>query len=150
MDTFTEDALRKQAKQDGITHISTGVAVLRDGKILMVRRAPDDYLGGYYELPGGGVDEGETIEAAALREVREETGLTPAKVLAVFEGFDYSTDKKPRVRQVNFLVAAEPGEVKLSDEHDEYMWVDTATLMHIKTTDSMITCVKHALALAAR
>lgn len=148
MQSFSEAAVREQAKLDGITHISTGVAILRNKKILMVRRAKDDFLGGYFELPGGGVDEGETIEKAAFREVKEETGLTPVKVLAIFEGFDYSTDKKPRVRQVNFLVEAEPGDVVLSAEHDDYTWVEDSDLSEIQTTDSMRICVKNAFAAA--
>ena len=56
-----ENAIRDKAAKEGITHISTGVAVVNDGKILLVRRSIDDFLGGYYELPGGGVDDGETI-----------------------------------------------------------------------------------------
>jgi 8-oxo-dGTP diphosphatase len=148
MQSFSEMTIIEQAKQDGITHISTGNAILRGNKILMVRRAKDDFLGGYFELPGGGVDEGEAIEEAAYREVKEETGLMPTKTLATFEGFDYSTDKKPRVRQVNFLIEVKPGKVVLSDEHDAYLWVDSSSLLDIKTTDSMRTCVKNAFVAA--
>lgn len=141
-----ENNIREQARKDGITHISTGVAVVRDGKILLVRRAARDYLGGVYELPGGGVDEGETIVAGAVREVKEETDLAVSRVLGTFEGFDYSTDKKPRVRQVNFLVEVEPGDVVLDpDEHDVYAWVDGANAHELSMTDSMRRCVADAL-----
>ncbi|HSX35739.1 MAG TPA: NUDIX hydrolase [Patescibacteria group bacterium] len=146
MDDLDEQAIREKAKQDGITHLSTGVAIVRDGKILMVRRAKDDFLGGNFELPGGGVDEGESIQESALREITEETGLVASKVLATFEGFDYSTDKKPRVRQTNFIVAVEPGEVALSAEHDDFMWVDGVILDGVQTTGPMRTCVRNALA----
>ena len=99
-----ETVTRKKAALDGITHISTGVAIVKDGQILLVRRSIDDFLGGYYELPGGGVDDGETIEQAAMREVKEETGLVASKVITTFKGFDYTTDKKPLVRQVNLII----------------------------------------------
>src|SRR4051794_24649317 len=101
MNQAEEFLFREQAKKDDITHLSTGIAVWRDNKILIVRRSAADYLGGQYELPGGGVDQGETLTEAAIREVKEETGLTVSKVITVFAGFDYSTDRKPRVRQIN-------------------------------------------------
>ncbi len=148
MNETTEEQVRERAKADGITHISTGAAILQGGKILTVRRAPDDFLGGYYELPGGGVDDGETIGDAAFREVREETGLVPIRTIAIFQGFDYSTDRKPKVRQINFLVEVEAGDVTLSEEHDDFLWVDRNSLPKLKTTDNMRTCLLEAFSTA--
>lgn len=145
---FSEEDFRAQAKKDGITHISTGAAILRDGKILMARRAADDFLGGLYELPGGGVNEGETITEGAIREVKEETGLTVSKVVTTVEGFDYSTNRKPSVRQVNFLVEVEPGDAVLDpEEHDGYRWVDKDSFGDVNMSDSMRKCVTGAFAL---
>ena len=135
---LNELAIKEKAAKEGITHISTGVAVVKDGKILLVRRSIDDFLGGYYELPGGGVDDGETIEQAAMREVKEETGLVASKVITTFEGFDYSTDKKPKVRQINLLIETKPGVVKLSSEHDKFLWAKEEDLNDIKITESMV------------
>ncbi len=148
MSNFSETDFRQQAFKDGITHISTGVAVLRDNKILLVRRTKNDFLGGVYELPGGGVDEGESIEDAAFREVREETGLMPAQIVATYGGFDYSTNKKPKVRQINFVVKVEPGDVVLSEEHDNFTWVDSSSMQSLDMTNSMIKCVTDALVIA--
>ena len=140
-----EQAIIDQANRDGITHISTGVAVVREGKILMVRRVAADFLGGNYELPGGGVDEGETITEGAIREFKEETGLTVSKIITTFAGFDYSTDRKPHVRQINFIVEVTPEEVMLEPkEHDDFIWIDAHNLKEIKMSANMRKCIENA------
>src|SRR5271163_263373 len=55
-------------------YLAVSAAIFRDGRVLIVRRArpPAD---GLYTLPGGGVELGETLEQAVVREVREETAL---------------------------------------------------------------------------
>ena len=54
--------------------ISAGGLLLQDGKILLVRHQITDRYD-FWVAPGGGVEETETLEEAAVREVREETGL---------------------------------------------------------------------------
>lgn len=59
----------------GTVHVAA--CVVRDGKgrILLAQRRPDQLSGGYWEIPGGKIEPGETPETAAMREVFEETGL---------------------------------------------------------------------------
>ncbi len=56
-------------------NIGVGGAVVRDGRLLLVRRA-SRHGKGNWQLPGGFIEHNETIERAAVREVREETGVT--------------------------------------------------------------------------
>lgn len=52
-------------------------AVIRgqDGRYLLARRLPEAHLGGLWEFPGGGVEDGELPEEALARELREELGV---------------------------------------------------------------------------
>lgn len=49
--------------------------IWKDGRLVVGKRGPDCPLAGYDEFPGGKCDDGETPEAAVVREIREETGL---------------------------------------------------------------------------
>lgn len=57
--------------------IPTGVHVLleRDGRILLMRRAGTGFFDGLYSLPGGHVEEGESVGQTAVREMAEELGV---------------------------------------------------------------------------
>ncbi|MFJ7200190.1 MULTISPECIES: NUDIX domain-containing protein [unclassified Streptomyces] len=54
--------------------IRAGAVVIRDGRMLLIGFEEDGQP--YYEIPGGGVEDGETLHAAVVRELREETGLS--------------------------------------------------------------------------
>jgi len=56
-------------------YLAVSAAIVRDGKILVVRRARAPARG-LYSLPGGVVEIGETLTEAVTREVSEETGMT--------------------------------------------------------------------------
>jgi ADP-ribose pyrophosphatase YjhB (NUDIX family) len=59
-----------------ITRLAAYGVIRRDGRILLCRVAPGNIGEGLWTLPGGGLAFGENPEAAAVREVEEETGLT--------------------------------------------------------------------------
>jgi 8-oxo-dGTP diphosphatase len=59
--------------------LSVSVAVVKDGKVLLAQRVFAPYAG-HYSLPGGRVERGETLQEAALRELKEEVQIE-AKII---------------------------------------------------------------------
>lgn len=116
--------LERQADLDGVTkHIAGAVAIVDGGALVIRRLDSEPLLPGYWELPSGGREPGDaSILDVLQRELVEETGRPLAAIRKYLGFFDYQTSKHPKVRQWNFLVEVEPGEVKLSpDEHDAYL-----------------------------
>jgi 8-oxo-dGTP diphosphatase len=96
-----------------------------DGRLLMLRRAADDdLLPGWWELPGGGIDAGETPRQAAARELREEVGLDIAEEdLAEWGTFERTAGART-YRTAVFAAECDPEDCAptLSHEHDDWRW----------------------------
>lgn len=58
-----------------VIHVAVGVILGSDGRILLARRPDHLHMGGRWEFPGGKVEEGETVQQALARELREEVAI---------------------------------------------------------------------------
>ncbi|SDJ64182.1 8-oxo-dGTP diphosphatase MutT [Microbulbifer yueqingensis] len=58
-----------------VIHVAVGVVRRADGRILIARRPDHLHMGGRWEFPGGKVEEGETVQQALARELREEVAI---------------------------------------------------------------------------
>ncbi|MFF3432195.1 NUDIX hydrolase [Streptomyces sp. NPDC002602] len=115
-------SLAKEAEAEGITSLVAAAVVTDTGRVLLLRRKADDYMGGHWEIPSGKVDPGETILDAASRETGEETGLTVSSVDRYLGHFDYENSRGTTTRQFNFAVTVtETGPILLT-EHDLHQW----------------------------
>jgi len=94
--------------------------VLREGRVLAVRRGPDAIMSGYWAPPSGRIEPGESQEAAVVREIREELGLevTPSRKV-----WECPTDDGGFLLHW-WMVEAEPGEPRPDPrEVSEVRWV---------------------------
>ncbi len=108
-------------KQDGIQKVVVGAVIdMGEKQPLLLKRTSDDFMGGLVELPSGTVDNGETLEDALVREVKEETNLTITKITKFISTFDYLSGSGKKTRQVNFKVQILDKNIKLSSEHEAY------------------------------
>ena len=123
MNKIEFDEIQKEAKKVSINKFAVGVTICDEGKVLIVKRITDDFLGGLYEIPGGKVESGETIKNAIVRETYEETGLRITNIKSYLGYFDYSSEIGKITRQFNFSVDVEGKNVKLSNEHTDYRWI---------------------------
>ncbi|MFJ2861804.1 NUDIX hydrolase [Kitasatospora sp. NPDC087314] len=114
--------LAADAQAAGITGLVAAAVINHDGRVLLVRRNPDDYMGGLWEIPSGTVENGETILDALYRETTEETGLIIDQVTGFVGHFDYQNSRGGTTRQFNFSVTVEKTEPVVLTEHDAHQW----------------------------
>jgi 8-oxo-dGTP pyrophosphatase MutT (NUDIX family) len=109
---------------------AAGGVVLQDGRVALVHRPKyDDWT-----LPKGKLDAGESFEAAALREVWEETGLR-TRLERELPAVEYSVGDRPKVvRYWLMSVESDPG-FERNDEVDELRWLSPADAASLLTYD---------------
>ena len=100
-----------------------------EGKILVLRESskdPERVHIGKYDVPGGRINPGESFDSCLIREVREETGLEVKieKIFFVNESWPKIGSDQYQVVRMFFVCSSDSISIKLSDEHDHYLWID--------------------------
>ena len=131
--------------------VGVGGVIVNDGKVVLIKRRYEP-LKGQWSLPGGGVEIGETLEAAVARELMEETGLE-VMVGPVIEVFDrIMRDEDDRVRYhyvlVDYLCWPVAGELRAGSDVDAAVLVDAADLNAYNLTVKATAVIERALQLA--
>jgi 8-oxo-dGTP pyrophosphatase MutT (NUDIX family) len=122
---------------DAITHVNeektdprhvvaVATLIVREGRVLALRRAPDNLAGpGLWETVSGRVEQGEQPLAAALREVSEEAALDVRIAPRPIGAYAAQRRGEP---MIVILYRAEyvAGEVSISNEHDQFAWLTAA------------------------
>jgi 8-oxo-dGTP diphosphatase len=121
-------------------YLAVSAAIFRDGKVLIARRArPPAH--GLYTLPGGGVELGETLEEAVIREVREETALEVEPVALAGYRQAITRDDAGRIERhfviLPFAARWIAGEISLNEELAEAHWLAPTELTGLTTTEGL-------------
>lgn len=132
-----------------LPRIGVGAVIFAaDGNVLLIKRNAPPALG-RWSIPGGKQEAGETLVAACIREVLEETGLaiTPGPIIAVVErmqdGFHYVI--------IDFLAGTENyGSFALRPAHDvsEVRWVDPSDFSDYEIVEGLIEIIHRSRTLS--
>jgi ADP-ribose pyrophosphatase YjhB (NUDIX family) len=129
--------------------LAVSAAIIRDGQVLVVRRARSPAFG-LYTLPGGAVEAGERLTEAVVREVMEETGLRVAPVGLAGDREVIVRDPEGRIERhfVILCFAANwlSGEPTLNEELDDARWLYPDKLGGLRTTEGLAEIVAAAVA----
>lgn len=128
-------------------------AIIRDGKVLLVRRARKPALH-LYTLPGGAVEAGETLADAVIREAREETSMSIEPVALAGHREVIARDAQGRAER-HFVILCFAsrwlaGEAVLSEELDDARWLDPSELGGYRTTEGLAEIVAAAAQILSR
>jgi len=122
--------------------ISIAIVQNEQNKILISRRQQGKHLAGKWEFPGGKVEQGESLEGAMLRELKEEVGLS-ATQFTLFDSLNFQYD------QLNlslhfYLVEGYEGE-PVSLEGQEIKWINPSQLSEYDFPKANLTVINKLL-----
>lgn len=111
-------------------HIAIKAIIIKDGKALVLKET-SRYKG--FDLPGGKIDQNESIQEALKRELHEELGLKEfqmGELLHVYERTDYKKEGIS-LMLIFYKVDADDFEITLSEEHTEYKWISKQEVLEM-------------------
>lgn len=125
--------------------VGVGAIVVREGKVLLVKRAAAPSRG-LWAIPGGSLELGETLQRGAEREILEETGIrirAGAPVYA-FDFIEYDTSNRLQYHFVVVDVEAEyvGGEVQAADDALDARWVSPEDLQGMPVSRNTLKILK--------
>jgi len=124
--------------------LAVSAVIFREGKVLLVRRARSPGKG-FYSLPGGRVEFGESLHVALTREVDEETGLRIDILgLAGWREVLPSAGGGGHYLIMSFAARWVEREPLLNDEHDDFKWLAPGSFGDLKLTGGLLEVVEAA------
>ena len=116
-------------------HIGVHALILDEKmKVLVTKRSElENYMPLLWDIPGGSVEMGETVEQALVREVKEETNIIISPIKPIYVYSDLSWVPNRQLFQIIYKCTYNGGDIILDpEEHDEYKWVDYEDIGNLK------------------
>jgi 8-oxo-dGTP diphosphatase len=127
--------------------IGVGALIFRRGRILMAQRGKEP-LKGWWSLPGGALETGESLDQAVRREILEETGLTvePVGVFEIFERIIRDGDGRAEYHYVliDYTCRVKGGEPRPGDDVCSVAWMRPADLRGLQITEGTLAVIERA------
>ena len=131
--------------------VGVGAVIVDHGRVLLVKRGSPPLLG-EWSLPGGVVELGETLRAAAEREAREETGLIvkAGEVLEVLDRIIPGKDAAPQYHYVliDFLCTVKGGDLRAGGDAADACWAGESELGKFKLEQPAIEVIRKGFSAA--
>lgn len=103
--------------------------VINDGRILILKRSSmDEVKADEWETVGGKIEFGEKLEAALIREIKEEAGIH-VSIDKLLYSVTFLTNKSRQIVLLSYLCRTNEAKITLSDEHSDYLWATRSELI---------------------
>jgi len=127
---------RLEEIDDSLYRVAVRALIVSDNKMLAVKEVDG---GGWWAIPGGGVDYGESLRECLLREINEEIGVTSSSVSSDFQIVHYNIGKVvngvPRMN-VFFKASVPKDEIIKTDHVEKWGWFTKAEFMKLEINPS--------------
>jgi 8-oxo-dGTP diphosphatase len=127
--------------------LTSAVLVVHDGKYLLAERNKENY-NGYWVIPGGGVKFGETLQDAAIREVKEETNLDVEIIKKI--GYNEIINVPGNYHSIVFFYLAKPlnmnlvADVEAKDDVSKAKFFSLEEIKQLKIAESVEWALREA------
>ncbi len=124
--------------------VAADIVIIKDGRVLLIKRGHEPFKG-MWALPGGRLEENESIEECAVREAKEEIGadVEIKKLVGVYS----KPDRDPRkIVAIAFLCDVE-GDIKAGDDAVEARWFEIEEVKKMRLASDHNKIIEDALRL---